>query len=98
MNTMNTLPIRKGDRVIILVYAGHGRDGPEWKEKTGRAVMPSGVIDAWVLDMGGPHGTPGVCTRENIVAVAGWRREIKEPTPLEELPLLCSMPSKKVQS
>jgi hypothetical protein len=59
--------IKAGDKVTILVPAGIGRDGQEWKPKTGRAVMrgPHG----WVLNMGGPHGTPGVASPENIVKV-----------------------------
>jgi hypothetical protein len=59
--------IKHGDKVTILVPAGIGRDGQEWKEKTGRAVMrgPAG----WVLNMGGPHGTPGIATEKNTVAV-----------------------------
>ncbi len=59
--------IQAGDRVTILIPNGIGRHGVEWKEKTGRAVMrgPHG----WVLNMGGPHGTPGVATEENLVRV-----------------------------
>ena len=41
------------------------------QERTGRAVMkgPAG----WVLNMGGPHGTPAIATEDNIVAVVkGW--------------------------
>jgi hypothetical protein len=60
--------IRAGDKVTILVYAGGGSRNPEYKQKTGRAVMrgPAG----WVLNMGGPHGTPGIATDENIVKIA----------------------------
>lgn len=59
--------IQAGDRVTILVPNGIGRDGQEWKEKTGRAVMkgPHG----WVLNLGGLYGTPGVATERNIVNV-----------------------------
>lgn len=59
--------IRPGDRVTIWVPAGMGREGQEWKESTGKAVMkgPHG----WVLNMGGAHGTPGVATPENIIRV-----------------------------
>lgn len=60
--------IRPGDRVTILVPAGRGRNGQEWKESTGRAVMPSSH-GGWVLNMGGAHGTPGVCDENNIVRV-----------------------------
>lgn len=65
MNLVNGIKV--GDRVTILVPNGLGRNGPEFKEKTGRAVMrgPAG----WVLNMGGPHGTPGVATEENTVRV-----------------------------
>lgn len=59
--------IRAGDRVTILVPAGIGREGQEYTQKTGRAVMrgPHG----WVLNMGGPHGTPAVASDRNIVKV-----------------------------
>lgn len=59
--------IKAGSRVTIQVYAGMGRDGAEYKPKTGRAVMrgPYG----WVLNMGGPHGTPAVANEENIIRV-----------------------------
>jgi hypothetical protein len=65
---MKTLAdIKHGDKVTILIPNGMGRNGQEWKEKTGRAVMrgPYG----WVLNMGGAHGTPGVCTEKNFVRV-----------------------------
>jgi hypothetical protein len=44
--------------------------------RTGRAVMrcPCG----WVLNMGGPHGTPAVATEETLVKVVS-RRERREP-------------------
>lgn len=63
--------IRVGSKVTILVYNGRGRNGPEWKEKTGKAVMhgPHG----WVLNMGGQHGTPGIADSTNVVAVDGKR-------------------------
>jgi len=60
--------IHVGDRVTILVPAGLSlRDGREYREKTGRAVMrgPGG----WVLNMGGKHGTPAVASAENIVRI-----------------------------
>lgn len=59
--------IRHGDKVTILVPAGIGREGQEWKRATGRAVMrgPHG----WVLNMGGPHGRPAVASESNIVSV-----------------------------
>ena len=59
--------IRPGDRVTISVPNGIGRNGQEWKASTGRAVMPGPA--GWVLNMGGPHGTPGIASAENIVSV-----------------------------
>lgn len=57
--------IKHGDKVTILVPNGFGRNGQEWKEKTGRAIMrgPAG----WVLNMGGQYGTAGVATLRNFV-------------------------------
>lgn len=51
--------IRRGDSVTIRT--------PQGQTRTGKAVMrgPAG----WVLNMGGPHGTPGVATPENFVSV-----------------------------
>lgn len=59
--------IRHGDKVTILVPAGIGRGGQEWKRATGRAVMRG--LHGWVLNMGGPHGRPGIASEENIVKV-----------------------------
>ena len=51
--------IKAGDRVTIVTAHGQRR--------TGRAVMrgPAG----WVLNMGGPHGTPGIANEKNIVRI-----------------------------
>jgi hypothetical protein len=59
--------ISHGDRVTIRVPAGIGRNGQEWAQRTGTAVMkgPHG----WVLNMGGKHGIPGVATVSNFVSV-----------------------------
>lgn len=59
--------IRPRDKVTILVPNGRGRNGVEYKEATGRAVICSGTHVA--LNMGGKYGTPGVATPENIVKV-----------------------------
>jgi hypothetical protein len=59
--------IRPGDRVTIRVSNGIGRNGIEWKEKTGTAVIVSPGHVA--LNMGGRYGTPGVATEKNLVAV-----------------------------
>jgi hypothetical protein len=64
--------IRVGDRVTILVPNGIGRHGLEWKEATGRAVMPGPA--GWVLNLGGRFGTPGVATPENLVRVRKARK------------------------
>lgn len=55
------------DKVTIMVPAGRGRDGVEYKPKTGRARIKS--EHGWALNMGGAHGTPGVATERNIVKV-----------------------------
>jgi hypothetical protein len=51
--------IRPGDKVTITNRFN--------QERTGRAVMrgPAG----WVLNMGGPHGTPGIADESNIVKI-----------------------------
>jgi len=51
--------IRPGDRVTIVNRFG--------QKRTGRVVMrgPAG----WVLNLGGPHGTPGIASPENVVGV-----------------------------
>ena len=59
--------VRPGDCVTILVPAGFGRSGQEWKEKTGVARICSGSHVA--LNLGGRFGTPGVATERNLVRV-----------------------------
>ena len=59
--------IRPGDSVTIMVYAGMGREGAEWKQKSGRAVFYGD--HGWVLDMGGRYGTPGIATLTNTVSI-----------------------------
>jgi len=51
--------IKPGSRVTIMT--------PHGQEATGKVVMrgPAG----WVLNMGGPHGRPGIATPENVVRV-----------------------------
>lgn len=61
--------IRAGDRVTILDRFG--------QEHTGTAVMVSGDRKGWVLNMGGPHGTPGIATEDNVTKV----KKGKKPMP-----------------
>jgi hypothetical protein len=60
--------VRHGDKVTILIPNGIGRNGQEWKAKTGRAVMRGALPGSWVLNMGGRYGTPGVATEKNFVS------------------------------
>lgn len=53
--------IRPGDRVTIVNRFG--------QQQTGRATIINRKDDVVVLNMGGPHGTPGIATRENVVRV-----------------------------
>ena len=55
--------IRAGDRVTIVNRFG--------QQRTGRAVMrgPAG----WVLNMGGPHGTPAIAHPDNVTKVSARR-------------------------
>ena len=59
--------IRPGDEVTILVYAGLGRNGPEYVPKSGKAVICG--PDRIALNMGGKYGKPGVAMANNIVAI-----------------------------
>jgi hypothetical protein len=65
--------IKHGDRVTILVPAGRGRDGQEWEQRTGRAVMRSSN-GGWVINLGGAHGTPGLADDSNVVSVKAARQ------------------------
>jgi len=58
--------IKPGDRVVCLVHAGIGRNGPEKMEKAGRVVMRSSH-NGWVLNGGGKHGTPVLVDENNFV-------------------------------
>jgi hypothetical protein len=73
VNTFQT-KIKHGDRVTILVPNGIGRDGIDYVERTGKAVMLS-AEGGWVLNMGGPHGTPGLASERNFVRVRKPRRK-----------------------
>ena len=57
--------IRPGDRVVMQVPAGRGRDGQEYAQRAGRCVM---AFDTHVvINLGGRFGTPGVCDDSNYV-------------------------------
>ena len=56
--------IQRGDRVTIVDRFG--------KEHSGKAVMPSSY-GGWVLNMGGPHGTPAIASDENVTRVKKGR-------------------------
>lgn len=57
--------IQHGSRVTIVNRFG--------QKSTGTAVMRSSQPGAWVLNMGGKHGTPAIATIENVVKVGHTR-------------------------
>lgn len=58
--------IKVGQRVRYRAYAGMGRNGPEYREATGKVVIRN--RDSLVLNAGGRHGHPVVVTEANFVA------------------------------
>lgn len=58
--------IRPGDRIVLLVFAGLGRQGPTYRPKRGRVVMrgPAG----WVVNTG-REACPVICDEGNFVEV-----------------------------
>lgn len=64
--------IAYGDTVVFLTPNGIGRNGVEWKEKTGRATIKS--PGHWALNCGGKHGTPGLVTPDNFVRISKKRK------------------------
>lgn len=58
--------IRPGDRVTIVNRFG--------QQQTGRATIINRRDDVVVLNLGGPHGTPGIATRENVVKVVPGKK------------------------
>ena len=56
---------RPGDRITFLIPNGIGRNGVEWKKKSGRVVMtfPHHVV----VNGGGRHGTPYVVSESNFI-------------------------------
>lgn len=57
--------IKVGQRVRYLAYNGLGRNGPEYREATGKVVIRNS--DSLVLNAGGRHGRPAVVTEKNFV-------------------------------
>lgn len=53
--------IRPGDRVTIST--------PQGQKVSGRAVMRNRQHGCWVLNLGGPHGRPGIASEENIIGI-----------------------------
>lgn len=54
--------IQVGDRVTIRT--------PQGQEVTGRAVMFNRKVGAWVLNLGGRHGIPGMACERNFIKVS----------------------------
>ena len=72
MDNIIEIPMRKSfdqikprSLVTFLIPNGIGKDGVEYKQKKGRAVMrgPHG----WVVNGGGRYGTPFVVSSENFL-------------------------------
>lgn len=53
--------IKHGDKITIVSSTG--------QKVTGRAVMFNPKIDAWVLNIGGKHGTPAIADLSNIIGI-----------------------------
>ena len=66
--------VRAGDRVTIRT--------PQGQEVAGKAVMRSSA-GGWVLNMGGPHGRPGLVDERNIVKVKPGKRAADPMAELE---------------
>ena len=59
--------IKCGDRVTICTRHG--------QTQIGRAIMFNVKVGAWVLNLGGHHGTPGLATEANTIAVKRGKRD-----------------------
>jgi hypothetical protein len=51
--------VRPGRRVVYRSYHG--------STLRGRVVMRSSYPDAWVVNLGGRYGTPGILTRDTFI-------------------------------
>ena len=63
--------IGPGDTVTIVT--------PHGQQLKGRAVMRNRTQPFWVLNMGGPHGTPGLASPENTIGVRKARQTKPKP-------------------
>lgn len=54
--------VKAGDMVTIVT--------PQGSRLTGRAVMRTSNRKGWVLNLGGPHGTPGLAYDRNTIKVS----------------------------
>jgi hypothetical protein len=63
---MITFSKRPGDKIKFLVPNGIGREGVEWKAKSGKVVMvfPTHVV----VNGGGKYGTPHVVDDNNFIS------------------------------
>lgn len=59
--------IQCGDRVTIVT--------PQGQERSGRAIMFNRKVGAWVLNLGGHHGIPGMATERNTIKVSKAKRD-----------------------
>lgn len=59
--------IRPNDLITVKIASGLDRKQKIiWGKVSGRAVM-KGTFGNWVINTGGPHGTPAIATEENFV-------------------------------
>jgi hypothetical protein len=66
--------IRPGDTVRFRVPNGIGRNGQEWKESQGKAVLCFSTHV--VVNKGGRYGTPGVVNERNFVSCKAARNRV----------------------
>lgn len=64
MKVLSFMELRPGDRVTIQTPQGQHRTG----RAQGLLCYPTG--GTVVLNMGGPHGTPAVCTPDNFISAS----------------------------
>lgn len=57
----------------IKIGSQVGIETPHGQLLTGRATIWNQNQQIWVLNLGGPHGTPGIAGPENTIYVSGAR-------------------------